>query len=116
MFEILVLKKEQDNANSFPNDSVINSNGKFKYNPEEEVTFLAYFRHYEEVFQKDCTTWSDDKKMRLLLRKFSLSEHEKYANYILLRIPGEISFEETVLILKKYFWRKVLYSTQDGCD
>ncbi len=30
------------------------------------------------------------------------------------RNPGEISFEETVLILKKYLRRNVLNSTQDG--
>ena len=52
-------------------------------------------------FQKDCAAWSDEKKIRLLLRKFGQSKHEKYANCILLRNPGEISIEETVLILKK---------------
>ena len=35
MFELLVLKKEQVNTNSFSQDSVINSIGEFKSSPEE---------------------------------------------------------------------------------
>ena len=46
--------------------------------------------------------------------KFGESKNKKYANYILSKNPEEITFEETVLILKKYLRRKVLYSTQDG--
>ena len=63
MFELLVLKKDQGNANSFSQDSVINSIGEFKYSSEEDVTFAEYFRHYEEIFQKDCATWTDEKKI-----------------------------------------------------
>lgn len=33
-------------------------------------------------------------------------EYEKYCNYILLRKPGEIGFEETVHILMKIFSEK----------
>ena len=61
MFKLFVLKKEQGNANSFSQDSVINSIGEFIYSPEEDVSFVAHFRRYEEVFQKDCATWSDEK-------------------------------------------------------
>lgn len=88
MFELLALKKgkEQSNTNSF---SIINKIGEFKYSPEEKVTSAAYFRRYEEIFQKDCATRSDEKKIRLLLGKFGSSTHEKYASYILLRKPGE---------------------------
>ena len=57
-------KRENDpgSANIFSRDSVINSLGEFLYNPDEEVTFEVYFRRYEEIFQKDCATWSDGKK------------------------------------------------------
>ena len=63
-----------------------------------------------KLFFKDHATWPVEKKIRLLLRKFDHSEH---ANYVLSRNPGEISCEDTVLILKKYLGRKVLYTTQD---
>ena len=90
------LKKEQGSANSFSQDSVINSSGELKNSREEKVTFTTYFHCYKEFFQKDCTTWSEEKKIHLLLVKFSQSEHEQYANYILPRNHGEILFEETV--------------------
>ena len=115
IFKLLV-EKQQANANSFSRGSVINQIGESKYSPEEEVTFAAYFRCYEEFFfffQKDCDTWSDEKKICSLLENLDQSKHEKYANYILARNPGEISFEETVLIQKKYLESKVLYSTQN---
>ena len=69
MFELLVLKKEQGNANSFSQDSEINWMVEFKYNPEEEVTFAVYFHCYEKVFQIDCAILSNKKKIRLLLGK-----------------------------------------------
>ena len=99
MFKLLVLKKEQVNVNSFSQDFAINSISEFKCNQKEEVTFVVYFHCYDKVFQKESTTWSDKKKIHMLLRKFGKSKHEKYANYILLRNPGEISFEETILML-----------------
>ena len=108
---------------------VINSVGEFKYRLEEEVT-SGYFHPYEEAFQKDYATKSNKKKIRLLLEKFGQSEHEKFVNYLL---PGEISFEETVLILKGIFrergsllntrwqclnltktWRRLLYFCWDS--
>ena len=46
MFE-LCLENEQGSANSFSQDSVINSIGEPKYNLDEEVTFAVYFRYYE---------------------------------------------------------------------
>ena len=50
------LSKPNDlgNLNIFSQESVINSVGKFIYKPEEEVTFEAYFRRYESIFEKDC--------------------------------------------------------------
>ena len=105
--------EDQSTANSFSQDSVINPVGKFKYNQEEEVTFVAYPHHYEDVFLKDCAMWSDKKKIYQLLGKFNQREHEKYAHYIFPRNPGEILFEKTVLILKN-IWRKVPYLTQDN--
>ena len=45
-------------------------------------------------------------KIRPLPRKFNQSEHKMYADHILPRNPGEIAFEENVLILKKYLGRK----------
>ena len=47
--------KENDpgNLNIFSQESVINSVGEFIYKREGEVTFQAYFRRYESIFEKD---------------------------------------------------------------
>ena len=103
-------KRENDpgNSNIFSQDSVINSIGEFVYKPDEEVTFGKYFRRCEEIFQKDCETWSDGKKVQLLLGKFSDVEHEKYANFILPRHSREISFLKLIQILTKIFRERCL--------
>ena len=69
------------NLNIFSQESVINSVGKFIYKPEE-VTFEAYFRRYESIFEKDCEKWLDEKNS---------GQH------------GEVSFQETIQILRKMF-------------
>ena len=65
-------KKDPGNLNIFLQESVINSVDEFIYKPEEEVTFEAYFRRYESIFEKDCKRWPGEKKKktRLLLGKF----------------------------------------------
>ena len=35
------------------------------------MTFKAYFRRYESIFEKDCEEWPDKEKVRLLLGKFT---------------------------------------------
>ena len=42
-------------------------------------------------------------KIKLLLGKFGVAEHEKYVNFILPRQPGEVTFRETIQILTKIF-------------
>ena len=76
------------------------------YSPAEEIAFMGYFYHYEKVFQKECATWSEEKKIHLLLMKFGPSKHKKYANYMLLRNPREISFEETPNSEKNWWGEK----------
>ena len=63
--------------------SLIISVGEFIY--KTEVTFETYFRRHESVFEKDCWKLPDKKKVRFLLGKFGVAEHEKYVNFILPR-------------------------------
>ena len=67
------------------------------------MTFGAYFRGYESIFEKDCEKWPDEKKVRLLLDRFGAAENEKIMNFILPRKPGEVTFRETIQILMKIF-------------
>uniref|UniRef100_A0A182NMZ0 DUF7083 domain-containing protein n=1 Tax=Anopheles dirus TaxID=7168 RepID=A0A182NMZ0_9DIPT len=56
---------------------------EFRYDPEEGVTFAAWFGRYEDMFDKDAAKLTDDAKVRLLLRKLGTKEHERYNSYIL---------------------------------
>ena len=61
LIECLTKENDPENLNIFLQELVINSVGKFIYKPEE-VTFEAYFRRYESIFEKDCEKWPDEKK------------------------------------------------------
>ena len=55
----------------------------FSYAPDEDKTFEAYYRRYEDIYITDCADWTDaKKKFRLLLRKLGTVEY-KFVDYIL---------------------------------
>ena len=107
LLECLTKQNDSENLNIFSQESVINSVGEFIYKPEEEATLEAYFRRYESIFQKDCEKWPDEKKVKLLLDKIWVAEHEKYVNPFLPRQPGEVTFRETFQILRKILGNEV---------
>ena len=41
---------------------------------EENITFLSYFRRYEDLYNTDCTKSDDFKKVHLLLSKLGTAE------------------------------------------
>ncbi|XP_053667902.1 uncharacterized protein K02A2.6-like [Anopheles marshallii] len=75
----------------------------FRFNPEECVTFTGWFSRYEDLFEKDAHKLEDDGKVRLLLRKLGLPEHERYTSYVLPSKPKDLNFAETVSKLKSLF-------------
>ena len=86
---------------------------KFIFKPEE-VTFEAYSRMFESIFEKDCEKWPDEKKVRL--GKFGVAEAEKYVNCILPKQPGEVTFRETIQIQTKIFEEEsLLFNTRWQC-
>ena len=105
MEQLLNKTSEERSSDSFTTDAIANSIREFVYNSDVGTTVSAYYRRYEGIFKRDCLHWNDEKKVHLLLRKLSPLEHEKYANFLLPKIPYEISFDETVLILPKIFWK-----------
>ena len=102
LLECLTKENDPGNLNIFSLESAINLVGEFIWKPEE-VTFKAYFRRYESIFEKDCEKWPDEKKVRLLLVKFGAAEQEKYVDFILPRQPSEVTFRVTIQILKKWW-------------
>ena len=55
----------------------------FEYVPENDKTFDAFNRRYEDAFNVDCKEWSNEKKVRLLLRKFGTTEHSRFVDFYL---------------------------------
>lgn len=107
MLELIVQRtQEPKQAGFFSPDTVANSIGEFSYDPENGSIFSAYFRRFADIFKEECSEWSQEKKVRLLLQKLNPACHDRYCNYILPRVPGEISFDETVQILTNVFGEK----------
>lgn len=70
----LFMKSKSNKSTIFSKDSVQNSIGKFKYNPNEEAIFVSYYRCYEEIFKKVGLAWSDEKKISPVAKK--IMDHE----------------------------------------
>lgn len=75
----------------------------FRFNPDDRVTFTGWFARYEDLFEKDANNLDDDAKVRLLLRKLGLAEHERYVSYVLPNKPKDFNFADTVEKLKALF-------------
>ena len=47
---------------AFPQSAVLNTINIFIYCPESNQIFATYFRRYEDLYNIDCSNWSDQKK------------------------------------------------------
>lgn len=68
----------------------------------------VYYRRHEEIFNKDCLSWLDEEKVRLLLCKVALAEYGRYCNLILPKKSREICFQKTIESFLKIFCDKSL--------
>lgn len=97
-------------------DSIANSIAEFRFDPESGVTFEAWFKRHEDLFINECKEWDESSKLRLLLRKLGVSEHEKFCNFILPKKPSDITFKETVECLTRIFGeRSSIFHTRYQC-
>ena len=55
----------------------------FEYVPKNDKTFDAFYRWHEDVFNENSKEWSNEKKVRLLLRKLGTTEHSRFVDFIL---------------------------------
>ncbi|BHF86025.1 hypothetical protein SprV_ctg2002920300, partial [Sparganum proliferum] len=78
--------------------------------------FDSWYKRYEDMFSVDLAAQDDAWKVRLLLRKLGLAEHERYANFILPKNPPEVTFKDTVQTLSQIFGdQSSLFNTQFQC-
>ena len=78
----------------------------FIYVLDEDKTFGAYYRRYEDIYITDCADWTDAKEVRLLLQKLGTVEHNKFVDYISQKKTCKLGFLETVKLLSELFSSK----------
>ncbi|XP_065075307.1 uncharacterized protein K02A2.6-like [Ochlerotatus camptorhynchus] len=84
-------------------DSLSSNMAEFVYDKDNGHTFDAWFSRYVDLFDKDARKLDDAAKVRLLLRKLSPPDHERYNSCIVPKLSREFCFKETVEKLKSLF-------------
>uniref|UniRef100_A0A0E3W295 Peptidase A2 domain-containing protein n=1 Tax=Anopheles gambiae TaxID=7165 RepID=A0A0E3W295_ANOGA len=84
-------------------DALAGSINEFRFEAESGVTFPAWYARYEDLFVQDASRLEDSAKVRLLIRKLGTAEHARYCNFILPRVPRDLTFDDTVSKLKALF-------------
>ena len=99
-----ILTKENKSDEKFCSQNTIWSTIEtFSYNPEEDQTFQRFYQKYQDFFDIDCQTWTNEKKIRLLLSKLGANEHNKFTDFILPKKTRDLKFHETIELLKELF-------------
>ncbi|XP_055701773.1 uncharacterized protein K02A2.6-like [Phlebotomus papatasi] len=106
--ELKALKVERQGhqgSNEITIDSLARSITSFTHNPDSGLTFESWYNRYRDTFLEDGKGLSESARVRLLLRRLDASAYEKYASNVLPKNPAEISFDDTVKYLTKFFGR-----------
>lgn len=89
---------------------------EFAYRPDDAVTFESWYARYEDLFVLDAANMDDAAKARVLVRKLDTAAYSRFANYILPRVPNELTFAETVKELKEIFSRSIsIFNSRFNC-
>ena len=96
--------KENNSDEKFCSQNIIWSTIEiFDYNPEEDQTFERFYQKYQDFFDIDGQTWTNEKKIRLLLSKLGTNEHNKFTDFILPKKTRDLKFNEAIELLKELF-------------
>ncbi|XP_062711287.1 uncharacterized protein K02A2.6-like [Aedes albopictus] len=87
-------------------ESLSTNISEFSFDPENGTTFEKWFARYADLFESDARSLDDAAKVRLLLRKLDTASHSRYVNYILPKLPRDVSFADTVKTLTKIFGKQ----------
>ncbi|XP_062713141.1 uncharacterized protein K02A2.6-like [Aedes albopictus] len=87
-------------------ESLSTNISEFSFDPENGTTFEKLFARYADLFESDARSLDDAAKVRLLLRKLDTASHSRYVNYILPKLPRDVSFADTVKTLTKIFGKQ----------
>lgn len=95
----------QDSA-AFHVKCLADSMEQFDYDPENNLTFEAYYRRYESVLTTHSKGLDEPTKVHLLLQKFPQAQYERYADSILSESPQDRTLSSTVESFKLLFGHK----------
>uniref|UniRef100_A0A914XRX0 TolA protein n=1 Tax=Plectus sambesii TaxID=2011161 RepID=A0A914XRX0_9BILA len=74
---------------------------EFRYDPDNDVTFENWFKHFEGTLQVDGRSLDEKSRVRLIISKLDTAGFTRYANHVLPQSPGDIGFNDTVTLLTK---------------
>ncbi|BHF81327.1 hypothetical protein SprV_0702445700 [Sparganum proliferum] len=95
---------------------IADSATEFLYDPVAHITFYPRYKRYEDLFFVDLADRHVGWKVRLLLRKLGLAEHERYANFIFPKNPREVPFKDTAQMLSQIIGEQSsLFNTRFQC-
>ncbi|XP_037810025.1 uncharacterized protein K02A2.6-like [Lucilia sericata] len=102
----------QGNASSINQDLLMeklsNSITEFCYDQANSSTFNNWYARFEDIFLVEGKDLDDAARVRLLMRKLNNIAYGQYSAYILPRNPRDVTFADTVKILKD------MYGIQDS--
>ena len=79
----MLMSNKNEDLVVFSWDAILNAITEFNYIAEAAVNSSSYFRTYEDLYKTDCENWSDNKRVRLGLRKQGAVTYTKIVYYIL---------------------------------
>lgn len=85
--------------------NIASSMETFEYIPEDNSTFETYYNRYKNIFETEVPNWPESEKVRLLLRKFSTADYNRFAHLMLPNEPDKMPFDDVVSELKLMFGR-----------
>ncbi|VDL82696.1 unnamed protein product [Nippostrongylus brasiliensis] len=110
MMKLLLDRSEAESGDRFapeerPNVMAAISNRieKFVLDPEKEMAFSRWYARYKDIFTEEARQLPEGAKVRIICEKLDVVTFEKYQRHILPRDVSDISFEETIEILRKLF-------------
>ncbi|XP_011860071.1 PREDICTED: uncharacterized protein K02A2.6-like [Vollenhovia emeryi] len=75
----------------------------FAYDPNDNATFESWYKRYETIFTTEIEGWTEPEKIRLLMRKFTRSDYQRFADSVLPRVPTDLTLQEAAKLLKSMF-------------
>ena len=131
LFKSLSNNQPTDSTAVFTQNAVWNAIETFIYASDEDKTFEAYYRRYEDIYITDCADWTDAKKSsatttkarncgtqqvrRLYLTKKKQKNNKKLANILeTVKLLSELFSSKTSLFHKR--WKCLSLTKGDSDD